>query len=112
LLDDIAVRAEHDVASLERRHQLEDALAAGSFLQVLSWLDRELVLFGQWLDGLEAAHVAAGQDRVDRFLLEPGRQLVGLPASGFGQGSEPIIALPFGPVAGLCVANNIDWHRT
>src|SRR5205823_13191007 len=87
------MRAKHSIAPLERLHDSDDTLAASFFFEVFPRLDRQLKGSGQWLDGLHAADVRAGQDLVDLFIFQALGQGLRLAAAGVVPGPKAVLAL-------------------
>src|SRR5437762_11658557 len=88
------MRAKHSIAPLERLHDSDDTLAASSLFEVFPRLDRQLKGSGQWLVGLHAAVVRAGQDLVDPLIFQALGQGLRLAAAVLVHGRKPVIALP------------------
>src|SRR2546430_10377480 len=100
------MRAKHSIAPLDRLHDSDDTLAASSFFEVFPRLDRQLKGSGQWLDGLHAADVGAGQDLGGPFIFQALRQGPRLAAAGPGPRAKPGVALPPTPVRRLCITDD------
>src|SRR5437016_14321469 len=93
------MRAKHSIAPLERLHDSDETLAASSFFEVFPRLDRQLKGSGQWLDGLHAADVRAGQGLVDPFIFQALGQGLSLAVAVLVQAPKPVIACPLIAVA-------------
>src|SRR2546427_9486770 len=100
--------AEDKVLTLEGLHQVDYALTARPFFEVLARLDRQLAPGGQRLDRLQAANIRAGEEPVDRLVLDAfGQRLCLLPA-GLRQRPEPVVPLPVLAVTRFGMADDIS----
>src|SRR5438105_15161795 len=102
--------AEDEVLTLEGLNQADHTLTAGPFLEVLARLDRQLAPRSQGFDGLQAADVGAGEEPVDRLVLEALGQRLGLLPAGVRQRPEPVVPLPLLAVTRLGMADDISRH--
>ena len=113
VLDDVAVGAEHRDRARRPAGQGEDVAGRAALGQGGIDLHRQAAVAGQVDDGLQAAHVPAGQDALDG---KPGQHVDqggGLAPALAGQRPPVVRALPLLAVAGVGVADDQqrDRHR-
>lgn len=93
-------------------NQLDDTLASGTFRQSCLSLDPEPQMACERLDRLDAPKIGARMNRGDRGILEDFNEVLGLRLAGFGQRPEAVITFPVGPVARLCMPDQVrgQWE--
>jgi len=92
--DEIPMTAGHAVDGVQREQQCERGVEVCSLGERLGGFDLEPQAVGEWLEGLHAAHIGAGDETTRAEALEEIGESIGLRIASIGEGPQTVVALP------------------